>query len=330
MLLLVVTTTAFSPQLVFSSPSGKLTYAPELVIPDPKDPTAILLLSNAVQTLSERIRSAGSNSAFVDGSIAALRTFCNEQAQAEGNFPGPVAVIYCGKEADYAEIQNAGAQAVLVEGEIDCWTGNSGDDAFRQKCQDVTSAGLEPIPEILLGEAEVNMDTLLESIEKSMGQKPRALVLSPPAVAFGDEDEDDDNAEVIEPPTLPTISRELTKEVPVLGSIRTVAGEGRLSLECNRFKDAGFNGVLLRSDCVPGFRLQPDLEIVSSFWQAVIADLKSTRSKSFGFRSKNNMDVSAATKWGNYQQNIMDSGALGDPDDNVSMMDAANGDYKGF
>jgi hypothetical protein len=71
------------------------------------------------------------------------------------------------------------------------------------------------------------------------------------------------------------------------------------------------------------------LELVGKFWSACITDLKSTRSKSFSFRAKNQMDVSAATKWGSYQKSVIESGALGDPGETASLNEA-DGDYQGF
>ena len=118
--------------------------------------------------------------------------------------------------------------------------------------------------------------------------------------------------------------------MPILGSVRVVAGEGRIGAETARFKECGFTGTVLRNDCLPGFRNQLDLEIVGMFWNNAIQDLKSTRSKSFSFRSKNNMEKSQATVWGNYQKDVLESGALGDPNEMVSAVDSAAGDYQGF
>jgi hypothetical protein len=42
------------------------------------------------------------------------------------------------------------------------------------------------------------------------------------------------------------------------------------------------------------------------------------------------MEKSAATKWGNFQKSIMDSGALGDPSESYSVVDESKGEYKGF
>jgi hypothetical protein len=116
----------------------------------------------------------------------------------------------------------------------------------------------------------------------------------------------------------------------VLGSVRTTAGDNRLSIRASQYQEAGCSGVVLRRECIPGYHPRIDLEIVGAFWNACINDLKSTRSKSFSFRAKNNMEKSAATNWVNYQKNVLSSGALGDPGDSVSMVDTANGDYKGF
>lgn len=101
------------------SPSGKLTLSPEVIIPEPKDATSILLLTNAVQTLSERVRSCNSNVAFIRGSVAALQTFTNEQATSLGNFPGPIPTIYCSSDnlepSTLESIAAAGADGVMID-----------------------------------------------------------------------------------------------------------------------------------------------------------------------------------------------------------------------
>eukprot|EP00562_Extubocellulus_spinifer_P004360 CAMPEP_0178523472 /NCGR_PEP_ID=MMETSP0696-20121128/29109_1 /TAXON_ID=265572 /ORGANISM="Extubocellulus spinifer, Strain CCMP396" /LENGTH=92 /DNA_ID=CAMNT_0020154705 /DNA_START=28 /DNA_END=303 /DNA_ORIENTATION=- len=69
-----------------SSPSGKkLTYTPELSIPEPSDPTALLLQSTEVGKLSQQLRDvAKANCVVVGGSVGALTTFCGEQENARG------------------------------------------------------------------------------------------------------------------------------------------------------------------------------------------------------------------------------------------------------
>jgi hypothetical protein len=316
----------------FASPSGKLTLSPELVIPEPRDPTSILLLSNAVQTLSERIRLCKTNAAFLQGSLTALQTFTNEQSTAFGNFPGPVPVIYCDCSAEFDEVASAGADGVMIPV---CGSGVelksfheiiSSDATWVELCRAAVSAGLQPIPEVTIGQAtaaswsEGDVESLIAAVVDAAGMEPVSIVLTVNTV-------DDDQTE---PVTIPVIPKAAAKRVPILGSVRAMAGDNRLSEETMRFKDAGYSGTVLRSDCVPGFRLQPNLEIVGKFWQACITDLKSTRSKSFSFRSKNKMNVSTATKWGNYQQSVIESGALGDPDESSSVMDSEAGDYQGF
>jgi len=97
------------------------------------------------------------------------------------------------------------------------------------------------------------------------------------------------------------------------------------------YKEFGYTGTVLRCDCIPGIRMNPDLDLVGGFWSAAIGDLKSTRSKTFNFRSKVPLDKDVPMEWFNYQKDIMDSGALGGPDDaGVSSLEQSNGDYQGF
>jgi hypothetical protein len=326
----------------FSSPSGKLTLAPELVIPDPTDFTAILLQADAVQTLSSRIRACKSNAVILQGSLTALQTFTVEQERARGNFPGPVPVVYVGPaetELDMEAVAEAGAdgvmiqvcQGVAIESLEEITTSKEWIDA----CKQAWECGLQPIPEVTVGEAlaekwsEDDVTTMVESICSAVGSDPVSILLTVNPI-------DTDQKEAV---ALPRVPKSLGKRVPLLGSVRVTAGDNRIGIETSRFKEYGFTGTLLRSDCVPGFRLQPDLDIVGSFWAACISDLKSTRSKSFSFRSKNNMQENAGQNWLNYQSDVMTSGALGDEDthgggsvdDLGDMMgNEQSGDYQAF
>ena len=332
----------------WSSLSGKLTHSPELVIPEPRDSTGLLLLTNSVQILSERIRVCKSNVAFVQGSVSpSLQTFCREQAASLGGFPGPVPVVYCGSgsnaptdrisDEDITEIAAAGADGLLVKvcggNPLQSVSDLTASQSWIDTCQAALNAGLQPIPEIILAPDTAwtaeDVDSLVSMVTQCMsGVDPVALVLTMNELVAGPGEEG--ATEESHPVVTPTVSRQLCKRIPILGSVRVLAGDNRLGAESQRLKAAGFAGTFLRSDCVPGFRLQPDLEIVGKFWEACVSDLKSTRSKSFGFRSKNNMEKSVMTQWSNYQQSIMDSGALGDPDDSYSVVDEAAGEYKGF
>jgi hypothetical protein len=188
--------------------------------------------------------------------------------------------------------------------------------------------GLQPIPEVTIAEesaaswTEEDVTKLVDKLSVLMGCDPVALLLS-----VNPKDDEDEREEPI---ALPPVPKSLRKRVQVLGSVRKSGGEGRLGKETNRFKDAGFAGAFLRSDCVPGFRMNMDLDLVSQFWGACIDDLKSTRSKSFSFRSRNNMEKSVGTQWANLQNSVISSGALGDPNEQVSIMDDSSGDYQGF
>ena len=130
---------------------------------------------------------------------------------------------------------------------------------------------------------------------------------------------------------LPAITKELSKRIPILGSVRVAAGGGRMGKAAKAFKAVGFNGILLKSDCLPGFRFNVDLDQVGSFWSMALSDLKSTRSKSFNFRSKVELDRDIPLEWFNYQKNVMESGALGGSEDiGANPLDTDNGDYQGF
>jgi hypothetical protein len=325
----------------FSSPAGKLTFSPELHIQEPSDPTAILLQNSAVQDLSAKIRAAKANAAFLRGSISALNTFCKEQEVAMGSFPGPVPVVFCLEnnleDVDLPTIAECGAHGVMIpvcNGQAlkSPSSLDSLPDKWMEVCKSALDYGVQPIPEVTLASDNVNswneeqLTVLLDKIKDVLGEDPVTLVLSI------ENESDDDVAKYKEDKStlLPTFSKTLTKRVPITGSLREPAGDNRLSLASAQFKEAGFTSNLLRSECFPGFDVRIDLSIVGKFWAGCITDLKSTRSKSFSFRSKNNMEKSALTSWSNYQKSVMDSGALGDPNDAYSIVDEAAGEYKGF
>lgn len=315
-------------EAAFASPSGKLTFAPEVVIPEPNDPTAILLMASNIQTLSEQIRTCKTNAAFVQSSLTALQTFAAEQEQARGSFPGPVSLIYCG-DAEVEAIAEAGADGVLVkvcEGNLlESVDEIASEGPWRDRCKSIIDSGLQPVPEVTLGHeaaskwTEDDTEALVARLSEVVGVEPVCMVVTVDPV---DEDQE-------EPVALPPVSKELRKKLAILGSVRVMAGENRVSMESMRFKDAGYNGAFLRSDCVPGFRMQLDLRVVGQFWSSCIGDLKSTRSKSFSFRSKNNMEMDIGQKWMNYKKRILDDGALGDMQDTSSINSDA-GDYQGF
>ena len=344
----------------FSSPSGKLTHAPELVLPEPKDATAILLQANAVQQLSSRIRSCKANAAFLrTDSLSALQIFCREQKSARGQFPGPVPVVYCGGIIDPAveatpndpiddrmkEVAEAGADGVLVRvlngAEVRSVEEIAAANAWVTECQSARSVGLQPVPEIVVSEGvsqtwtEDDVTALVDAVVTSMGGESPVCVLltvNPTATETTvDNPADDGNDHVAEPEhvALPSIPKALVKRVPVVGSVRAQAGDGRIGQETARMKDAGFSSVVLRHECLPGYRARLDLDIVGQFWASCIDDLKSVKSKSFSFRSKNNMEKSHGTVWANYQNSVIESGALGDPSESYSIVDSSAGEYKG-
>lgn len=310
-------------QEALSSVAGKLTLSPEIIIPIPTDMTAILLQNSAIQTLSSRLRTqAKANTAFIDGTITSVETFCAEQESARGNFPGPIPVVYFGTQVDdMTTLAEAGVMGIVVT--VPNLENMS--DTLLKPCQAALACGLQPIPELMIvddpSSSSCNVESLVDAIHACLGMDPVALLLTFPAVEVD-----------IEPPDLPTISKDLKKRVPILGSVRVPVGENRMGMEVSRFKDAGFTGAVLRSECVAGFRVNTDIDVIGKFWANCIGDLKSTKSKSFSFRSKNQMEKNAMTEWTKFSMDVVESGALGPEDMETGKVDinTDGGDYKGF
>jgi hypothetical protein len=345
-----------------SSPSGKLTLSPEMLIPEPSNPTAILLQASAITQLSERVRSrAKANTAFLSAnSLSSLRFFCNEQEDARGNFPGPVPVIYCGQsnsdekndddddDLDLSELAATGVSGILVsinEGaeisSIDTDIVGGEDSQWLEMYKNALEYGLQPVPEITVKDStaatwkEEEMEALVEKISSLTGDDPVSILLTiNPTIDENSSDEDKDEDDETEPKEnnipLPIISKSLGRRVPIMASVRASAGENRIGEEASRLKASGFTGAVLRRECVPGFPANSNLEFLSDFWSACIGDLKSTKSKAFNFRSKNNLQKSVGTQWANYQSDVISSGALGLSEGPDPGFDQESGDYKGF
>eukprot|EP00978_Attheya_sp_CCMP212_P025009 scaffold79588_cov53-Attheya_sp.AAC.3 len=334
-----------------SSPSGKLTISPEIVIPEPTDPTAILLQASAIKTLSERIRvKAKANAALIVGSIESLRKFVEEQEVCRGNFPGPVPVIYYGsssgnaEELECSELMQAlgeiGAAGVVVPvfgGSVVNSLDDIGlDDALAAKCSEAMANGVVPLPEVVLanglGWGEEDVENLVEKLSAACGMEPVSIILTVNTPEEEDtEEKGEDESKVDDYASLPKVPKALGRKTPILGSVRVTAGQNRMGAYIATLKDAGFTGAFLRSDCVPGFRMNPDLDVVGGFWSAAIGDLKSLKSKNFRFRSKVALATDVPMAWYNYQKDIMESGALGSAETGgESALDPDSGDYSGF
>jgi hypothetical protein len=287
-------------------PSGrKLSYSPEVELLEPTDPTAILLQTSRIQALSAAIRASKANCAVIETDSADnLRVFCTEQESARGSLPGPVPVVYSGN-VNLQEAKEAGADGVVVS--ID---DINNAESWIQACQEARQVGLEPIPEVC---ASAGQFTTIEQAQACIEAINKAID-SPVAILWSCEGE------------LPTMP--LTKPRPLLlCSIRAMVGENRISQAATAVKEAGFDGGVLRKDCLTAGL---DLQIVGSVYKSIIGDLKSVKSKAFSFRSKNNLNEDAAAKWVKYQKSVLSSGALGDPNEAVSVMDDSTGEYQGF
>jgi hypothetical protein len=338
-----------------SSPSGKLTLSAELVIPEPASPTAILLQASQVKQLSETIRTkAKANCAFVSCAptslTSSIKTICNEQEEARGNFPAPLPVIYCAPQKDDGDsdddslldlsaLAEAGASGLLVTipNVLNSVEDITTDEEWVIICQQALENGLQPIPEVIVqdsaaaGWVESDMENLVDKLADAMAQDPVSILVTIQS-SKADDGTEEAGGDEDEAVPLPKIARSLGRRVPLIGSIRTSAGGGRLGGEIARLKAAGFTGALLRQECIPGHEKNPSLEYVSDFWAACIGDLKSTRSKTFNFRSRNLMEKSVPLEWAKYQKSVIESGALGEAEDAgpPSGFNPDAGDYKGF
>ena len=342
--------------------TGKLSYAPEIVLPDPIDPTAMLLLTSNIQKMSAMLRSEAKASVLWIGSNSEnnLATLVSEQEESRGSFPGPIPVIYCGGSTSsnllsVDAIKKAGAIGVVLS------IGKDDDNEnVIQSLEDVSnvisksselyhayvSADLEVIPEVSLCSSfakNCDMEALVDAVVSNLcgGEDPTALLIS--VVREGNvilegkpSTEDAEIYEIDESEfPLPTVPKQLTKRVPIVCSVKCAA---TVVSQCAALvKKAGFNGAVLHADCIPGgSRINPDLDFVGRFWAYIVGDLKSLRSKSFGFRAKMDklkMTRDVPAEWAKLHQDVAESGALGAPgiQQDPSYKDVNDGaSYKGF
>ncbi len=290
-------------QDAFRTLTGKLSHSPEIVLPQPTDPTALLLLSNSITLLSEGLRKkAKASTAWISSSnLENVATFVNEQEDARGNFPGPLSVIYCGPatsgETAFSadDIAKTGVSGVVlpIEGVMNSADDDMSLDKYSEIFQTYISSNLEVIPEVTLGfdyAPECNVEELVDTITKDLcgSDEPAAILLSVNSGTIEGRRSDEDEDIVVvddEKISLPSIPKDVNKRVPILGSVNCAANI--ISQCAPKFKSAGFSGTVLRADCVPGgSRINPDLGFVTEFWEYIVSDLKSLRSKSFGFRTK--------------------------------------------
>lgn len=339
----------------FKSPSKKMTLHPELVLPEPSDPTALLLRASEVTKLSSVIRTrAKANAVFVEGTVDALLPMAKEQEDARGNFPGPVPIVYSWKDDGSATLTSCLEQLSTVDGvegvllpffagkeisSVDMYLEQmQNNPSLTEACGEIWGVGLQPIPEITLMNGseweEEDVARLVDAVKDTCcGMDPVSIVFTNGEVveeetdnAEGEEGEDD-GAEPSTPKIV--IPKTVSTRLAFIGSTRATAGEGRMNHAISQLKSSNFNGAFLRADCVPGYRLNPDLNVVGGFWSAAIGDLKSLKSKNFNFRSKVKLEKDVPMEWYNYQKDVMDSGALGVSGGGGGVNSDA-GDYKGF
>lgn len=280
---------------------------------------------------------------FVEGSVDALTPLGKEQESARGNFPGPVPII-CSLNIDDIDKDRLeslanidGVEGVLVPfcvtkgiSSVDSYAEEISGKPLTELCGDIWAAGMQPIPEIIVSKGSEWNDeqviSLIDAVKDTCGG------LDPVSIVFTSQESEEDSEEAndLSTPEI-TIPTSIKKRIAFVGSIRTTAGEGRMNQAISQLSSCNFSAAFLRADCVPGYRMNPDLNVVGGFWAAALSDLKSLKSKSFSFRSKVKIENDVPMAWYNYQKDVMDSGALGlsggGPDPTLNT-DA--GDYKGF
>ena len=288
----------------FRTPSRKLTLHPELVLPEPSDPTALLLRSTEIARLSQTMRTkAKANALFVEGTVDALTPMGKEQENARGNFPGPLPIIYILPDentlSDSMERLRdvEGLEGILIpffggeeiESVASYLEESKNYPCLAEKCGAIWDAGFQPIPEVTLSPgatwADEDVVRLVDAVRDTCGG------LDPVSIVFtnaGSDDEAADENDQDDGPSTPkiTIPSSISKRLTFIGSVRTTAGEGRMNAATTKLSSRNFHGAFLRADCVPGYRLNPDLKVVGGFWSAAIGDMKSLKSKNFNFRSK--------------------------------------------
>jgi hypothetical protein len=334
----------------FRSPSKKLTLHPEIVLPEPSDPTALLLRASEVTKLSQVLRTrAKANAVFVEGTVDALIPMGKEQENARGNFPGPVPIVY--SLTDSANLSSSLEQLKTIDGvegvllsffggkeiaSVDAYLEEAKNSAITDMCSAIWDAGLQPIPELVLSPgsewSEEDVERLVDAVKDTCGGlDPVSIVFTNGEVEESSEESNKEDQEVVKSTPTLSIPDSISKRLAFVGSIRTTAGGGRMNEATSQLSTDKFNGAFLRADCVPGYRLNPDLNVVGGFWSAAIGDLKSLKSKNFSFRSKVKLEKDIPMAWYNYQKDVMESGALGGSGAGADpTLNSDAGDYKGF
>jgi hypothetical protein len=291
----------------FRSPSGKLTLHPKLALPVPFNPTALLLRSSKVATLGCTMQmKAGANALFVGGMVDALAPMGKEQENARGNFPGPLPIIYMlpnNKDAPSGSMMDRlrdvkGLEGILIPffggREIGSVSGyleaSQNRPGLAEMCDDIQDAGFQPIPEVTLSPgamwADKDVVRLVDAVGDTCGGwDPISIVFMNAAGSYdGAADERGRDSG----PLMPTIAipASVSKRLAFIGLVRATASEGRMNAATAKLSSCNFHGALLRANCVPGHRLNPDLKVVGGFWSAAIGDMKSLKSKNFNFCSK--------------------------------------------
>jgi len=307
-----------------------------------------LLQSSEVVKISEKLRTTGKiNTAFLSGSLSSLNSFVREQEDARGSFPGPVPVIYCAfsgldssdEDKTLQILSEYGCSGIVTS--VCSGSAISSADELKEKDESwmkkALDCGVQPIPEVVLNMDNAwkveDISSIVDVLKEKCGGEdgPISVVLTLDAGNINADSEETANDLENMWENVPKFARSFSKKTPILGSVR-VDSMDSLTDYSAKLKSKGFTGAFLRADCVPGFRMNPDLDFVGGFWSSVISNLKSTKSKNFEFRTKTKIEKDVPMEWMNYQKDVMESGALGETSTkaNVDELNTEGGDYRGF
>ncbi|GMI54367.1 hypothetical protein ScalyP_jg2573 [Parmales sp. scaly parma] len=307
----------------------KLTFVPEINLNNQlSDSTNLLVEKLQIESLSRTLRVKSKAGVVVlCGSVDQLSIFCSEQRAAVDDYPGPLNVIFKGvEEYDCEAVRVAGADGILSSFD----TNDEGWEIMMRSALDENSAsGLSTVVEVV-----TSAGFELGDLEEVVGDNVGAIVITgrDSFIDFGEEGEDADNGES-EPPIVPIAVPKISGDinsVPVLGSVRVLAGGGRMGEVCAEMNEGGYSGAFLRQECVPKYQFNTDLAEIAKFFVLAITNLKSMKSKNFGgLRSKMKIEKDVPMEWFNYQKDIMESGALGTTE-KATGINTAEGDFVGF
>lgn len=272
-----------------------------------------------IRGMSEDLRVAKTSCVAVRGMGDLLTYVAAEQAEAKGEFPGPIAVLYVqpvGEPLDALDakaVAEAGASAVLLSlpAQVPC----SGDelDAALAALAPVASAAAECGLEVMV-ELSVSASAEWDVAAAEAAFAKVEAATSCAAMVLGLR------ADKVQP--LPDAFKGI-----VLASLRLPWSQ--IDDVCDSLRAAGYCGALLRSECMP--MAASTVSDWGEFWAGIVTNAKSNKSRTVTIMVGRQKKVDAMKA---YVEKVRASGQF-EVNDGVSMgaaegIDAGRGDYMGF